>query len=56
MTVLALRLASFSNGVSQLHGSVTRTHVERDMERRSGIGGSHRARHQRRALPQLGFF
>ena len=36
MTVLALRMASASNGVSKLHGKVSREHVEIHLAGRAG--------------------
>ena len=55
MTVLALRLASASNGVSKLHGKVSREHVESHLAGRAGGRDPHRTRHQRRPLPLLDF-
>ena len=53
MTVLALRLSRFANGVSELHG-----HVSREMWQQRVAGGArgrdpHRPRDQRHPHPQL---
>ena len=55
MTVLALRMAASSNGVSKLHGQVSRADVEGHLAGRAGGRDSHRPRDQRRPLPLLDF-
>ena len=54
LTVLALRLSAFANGVSRLHGEVSREMWQRDLARRSPLRrGAHHPHHQRRAPPHL---
>ena len=55
MTVLALRLASHQQRREQAARRSFAADVESRLERCPGVGSSHRSRHQRRALPKLGF-
>ena len=49
MAVMGLRLAGRSNGVSKLHGEVSRDDVRRPLARRARRRGADRLGHQRRA-------
>ncbi len=54
MAVMGFRLSQRANGVSLLHGEVSRGHVQRPLARlRRGRGADH-LDHQRRARPHLG--
>ena len=54
MAVMGLRLAGRSNGVSKLHGAVSRDDVRRPVARRARRRGADRLGHQRRPRPHLG--
>ncbi len=54
MTVLAIRLAHTTNGVSKLHGQVSRKHVAGHLARSARKRDPHRLDHQRRPHPHLG--
>ena len=54
MAVMGLRLAGLSNGVSKLHGDVSREMFQAPVARRARRGGADRLDHQRRARPDLG--
>ena len=54
MTVLALKLSRHANGVSALHGQVSRRMWQPLYPEPDRGGGADRAHHQRRARPELG--
>ena len=54
MAVMGLRLAQRANGVSQLHGHVSREHVQRAVAGVRRGRGADRLDHQRRARADLG--
>ena len=54
MAVMGFRLAQRANGVSQLHGHVSREHVQRPVAGLRRGRGADRLDHQRRARPDLG--
>ncbi len=53
MTVLAIRLANITNGVSKLHGKVSRQDVEGDLAGAARGRNPDHLHHQRRPHPQL---
>ena len=53
MTVLALKLSRAANGVSELHGEVSRHMWQSPLSRHAGGQGSHRPHHQRHSSARL---